>query len=678
MNVRGGMVLKRAPFVRILPALMAGILIQWYGQAHPLVWIILLIAFTFIACCFFFIPFFRRYKYSIPGGVAILIIFLSLGALLCHHHDIRKNKNWFGKNYNDTVVCLAMIEEPPVKKIRSYKAIASIDGGKIIIYSDTLPGYGSRIAFRKTLQPIRNAGNPGGFDYSRYALFKGITHQVYLKRSEYVILTSQNGSLLKNTIYKARSGVLDILRTNIPGKKELGLAEALLIGYKDDLDPELVQTYSNTGVVHIIAISGMHLGLIYWILLVLVKPFKRFRWLRTVVIIAGLWAFSLLAGAQPSVLRSALMFSFIALGENFGRKNSVFNSLAASAFLLLCMNPFLLWDAGFQLSYAAVLSIVLFMRPIYNWFYIKNKLLDFCWKLNAVTIAAQVLTIPLTIYHFHQFPTLFLLSNFLAVPLSSIIVLGEIFLCTVSFLPSLALLAGKLISFLTLVMNKYVEQIETFPASRWGGLQITFLQSILLFIFIAGFSYWLIERSRQSLQWAVLSITGFLLLRSISFIQCSRQEKIIIYNIPRRKAIDLIEGRKYLFVGDSSLNTDKAAQNFCFIPSRTLYRVKEERRFPGLFKQDVFIHFNGKHIVCLDKPVSTESTFNPTAIDLLVLSSRTDISIKKYYESHLLRQVVIDATVQPRKSDRIKKECDSLHIPCHDVATQGAFVMNWR
>src|SRR5262249_36907228 len=152
----------------------------------------------------------------------------------------------------------------------------------------------------------------------------------------------------------------------------------------------------------------------------------------------GLWLFSLLAGAQASVLRSAVMFTCIVLGKNFSRSSSIYNTLAVSAFILLCYDPFWLWDVGFQLSYAAVLSIVIFVKPIYNWFYIRNKILDFIWKLNAVSIAAQLLTTPLSLYHFHQFPNYFLLSNFAVVPLSSIVVLGEIFLCSTLFFPVLA------------------------------------------------------------------------------------------------------------------------------------------------------------------------------------------------------------------------------------------------
>jgi competence protein ComEC len=185
-----------------------------------------------------------------------------------------------------------------------------------------------------------------------------------------------------------------------------------------------------------------------------------------VIIISGLWLFSLLAGAQASVLRSAVMFTCIVLGKNFLRSSSIYNTLAVSAFMLLCYDPFWFWDVGFQLSYAAVLSIVIFVKPIYNWFYIRNKILDFIWKLNAVSIAAQLLTTPFSLYHFHQFPSFFLLSNFAVVPLSSIVVLGEIFLCSTFFFPFVASISGKLLSKFIWIMNSYIERIEALPYGK--------------------------------------------------------------------------------------------------------------------------------------------------------------------------------------------------------------------
>lgn len=697
---------KKAPFVRFLLPLIAGIFLQWEFQFPVLIWWYVLSICVTGLIIFFFIPFLKRFRLSLLSGIIIGILFLAIGALLVWHKDIRHNKQWLGNFYKENQTLVATLDEPPVEKTKSVKADATVnalidDGkkipvkGKIIIYfkndsSLQQLAYGSQIIFNRPLQEIKNSGNPGGFDYKRYSLFQDITYQVYLKPDEFSVLNEKNArpddpvgreNWLDKFLFSTREKVVGIIRKNIPGEKEQGLAEALLIGYKNDLDRTLVQSYTNTGVVHIIAISGMHLALVYWLLLRIFKPLKKrknIKWLRPVLIIAGLWLFSLLAGAQASVLRSAVMFTCIVIGENLTKKTSIFNTLALSAFILLCYDPFWLWDVGFQLSYAAVLSIVIFMQPIYHLFYIRNKILDFIWKLNAVTIAAQILTVPLSMYHFHQFPNYFLLTNFVAVPLSSIIVLGEIFLCVVSFIPFIAIIAGKILTWLIWLMNSYIERIESLPFSLWDGLQISLPQTALLIIAVAGFSFWLMEKIKTGFKVGMIALLGFVLLRSISFTRSGQQQKIIVYNVPQRQAIDIIDGRKYFFIGDSDLLADDFVRNFHLKPSRILNRIEPSPQLDDLWQQDKFLVYHSKKIMLLDESISFTASPNKTDIDLLVFSKNPNIYIKKLADNFNIRQVVFDGSVPSWKVNHWKKDCDSMHIPYHDVNEKGAFVMSFN
>ena len=682
---------------------MAGIVVQWHFQINITSWwIILLIAFILVIS-FSFLPFFNRYRFAFLTGLFVSLLFFSAGAMLAWQKDIRNNNDWLGNFYKDQDILVVTLDEPPVEKTKSVKANATVSyllrneriipvKGKVILYfkkelsagqadSSLQLIYGSQILFKKALQEIKNSGNPGGFDYKRYSLFQGITHQVYLKPEDFKVLEGKKENQFRKFIYTSRERVLNILRKNIPGDRELGLAEALLIGYKDDLEQSLVQSYTNTGVVHIIAISGLHLGLIYWLLALLLKPLqkrRKIRWLRPVLIITGLWLFSLLAGAQPSILRSALMFTCIVLGESLSKKTSIYNTMAVSAFILLCINPYWLWDVGFQLSYTAVLSIIIFMKPIYNWFYIKNKLLDFLWKLNAVTLAAQILTVPLSIYHFHQFPNLFIFTNFLAVPLSSAILLGEIFLCVISFIPAIGLLVGQLLSWLIWVMNTYIERIEVIPFSLWDGLQISILQAVLLILFAAGISYWLMEKSTKGLKYGLIALLSFAVLRSYSFIQTNRQQKIIVYNVPQKRAIDFVNGRNYFFVGDSDLLTNDFARNFHLKPSRVLYRVKSAAALDNFSVYKNYLTCFNKNILLLDKTVSFLPQDIKPIIDLLVISKNPKIYMQELAGSLNIKQVVFDGSVPAWKTNYWKKDCDSLLIPWHDVTSKGAFVMNLR
>jgi len=372
------------------------------------------------------------------------------------------------------------------------------------------------------------------------------------------------------------------------------------------------------------------------------------------------------------------MFTCIVLGDSFARKSSIYNTLALSALLLLCINPYWLWDVGFQLSYAAVLSIVIFMQPIYQWFYIKNKTLDFIWKLNAVTIAAQILTMPMGIYHFHQFPNYFLLTNFLAVPLSSLIVLGEIFLCVVSFFQIIASFIGKILHWLIWIMNSCIERIEMLPFSLWDGLQISILQVILLLTVATGFGSWLMEKSKPGLKYALTALFGFVVLRTVSFIQANNRQQLIVYNVPQKTAIDFIDGRKYFFVGDSDLMADDFIRNFHIKPSRTLHRIEPAVSFENFWLKENMVIYNNKKILTINETKYFLPLENKIPIDLLLVSGNPKLYFTQLAKTFSVKQVVFDGSCSSWKIDYWKKDCDSLHIPYHDVSEKGAFVMSLR
>lgn len=689
---------KRAPFIRLLIPFMVGIWLQECFH-FPSSVVLLIALFAFLALALFFIlPFFSRYRLSYIAGILASILLLAGGSWLTYKNDIRQSARWFGHSHKDSGFLLVKLQEPLVEKARSFKAEAAVEGlisqagntpatGSIILYfqKDSLLqlSCGAQLIIKKQLQEIRNTGNPGSFDYRRYCFFQGITHQVFLTKKDFILLKDKDPGWWIARIYSLRERILRILRDYIPGPQALGLAEALLIGYKDDLDKSLVQSYSSTGVVHIIAISGLHLGLIYWLLVRLFHPLKKqkkLKWLSPLLVIAGLWLFSLLAGAQPSVLRSALMFSVIVIAESIERKTSIYNSLALSAFVLLCYNPYWLWDAGFQLSYAAVISIVVFMRPVYHLLYIKNKWLDAIWKLNAVTLAAQVLTIPFTVYHFHQFPSYFLLANFLAVPLSSAILMGEILLCCLAFLPALAALLGKMLAWLITVMNSSVQIIEGLPFSVWNGMQVSVAQAAWLLLAIAGIAWWWTGKSVTGLKVGLMAILAFTILRSDSLIRAEGQQKIMVYNVPQKNAIDVIEGRHYVFTGDTSLEKDEFTRNFHLSPARTAFRASHTEKLDQLVRSGNFISWKNKRILLLDQTTSLLlSPQHPkTTIDLLILSGNTRYKLDDLLACMQITQVIFSGSVSGRKITQWKKDCDRLCIPWHDVTTNGAFAMNLR
>jgi competence protein ComEC len=677
---------KGAPFVRLVFALSSGIIAQWYLQFSSLYLLPAIISLALLLVVYSFLSTNVKFRLRILSGIMIHLIVVLCGALLLWYHDIRNNRHWIGHG-GEANAWIMTLEEPLTGKPASWKSMASVNfsvqgkklipsAGRVLIYfqKDSSLLYlapGSQIICGKSLQEIRSSGNPGGFDFKRYALFNGITHQVYLTANDFMLL-SKSPAPVKNFIWESRKAIVNILRRYISGSKEAGLAEALLIGYKDDLDKDLVQAYAVTGVVHVIAISGLHLGLIYALLLLLTKPVKKIKHaasIRFFIIVTSLWIFSFIAGAQPSVLRSAVMFSFIALGETMERRGSIFNTLALSAFVLLCYHPSWLWDAGFQLSYSAVTGIMLFFKPLYNLFYCANKLADAIWKANAVTLSAQLLTLPVSLYHFHQFPLLFLFSNLVAVPLSGIILFGTILLCCLAFLPPAAKLCALLVEPCIRLMNQHVEALAHLPFAGWKGLLLSPAQSFLLMLFLLAGGYWLMEKSRTALRIALGSFFLISLIRCWSFHEKENQRSFIVYNLPGTSAIQWIEGRSsVLFQNNATL----AGQLYRFHlePSAIIHRLRSVQTLP--YKTGLFTWRDKK--ICIINSAVSNIPKQPT--DILVLSGKLKLNLPALIEKLSPGIVVVDGSVPAWRSSKYLEECSAHNIPFYDTKEKGAFVVN--
>ena len=686
---------KEAPFIRFIVPFIAGIVVKWYVRVS-LMEIFILGCLSLLILSFMSLPkAATQFSLRLLNGAALNTMLFTTGMWITHYRAITVDPSWIGLHLTANQLIYGVVEEELSEKERSYKAIIALksitDGKKVIpvkgsviayFQKDTtlhLPGYGSQIIFKKELVRIQNTGNPGAFDYQRYCAFQDIYHQVFLRTGDYTIPSENKENRIKKVLFSLRKATLAAFHRYIPGNKESGLAEALLIGYKDDLDKDLVLSYSHTGVVHIIAISGMQLALIYGLLSVVFRPFKNIRmikWLKPLVVIIVLWLFSLMSGASPSVIRAAVMFTCIVVGERFSKRISIYNNLAASAFLLLCYDPFWLWDTGFQLSYGAVLSIVIFMKPIYNLLILQNKLLDLAWELASVSIAAQVLTTPMSIYYFHQFPNYFLLTNMVAVPLSTIVLFGELLLLGLLFFPFLAHIVGSALSWLIRLMNNSIGYFEHLPFSLWTDLSLSIAQVFLLYIFISGLSIGLMLKKKWSLNAALFAMLSFSIIRSISFWNANRQEKMIIYNVPRRQAIDFILGRKYVFKGNLSLPADASVEQFYLAPCRIMLRLSPANSILSLTHGNILFYFGTKRVLIIDQSVSILKPPSQIKVDVIVLSKNSQVHIQSLAASFDCKLWIFDSSNTPFKMKLWKSECAELGLSCYAVVDKGAFVMN--
>jgi competence protein ComEC len=687
---------KQSPFIRLLVPVIAGILLEWYLKIPLIVIIAEAVCFTAALFLFKFLPIGVRFKWQPLQGVCLNLLLASFGLFITWQKDIRHYKNWFGNYYQNNCQLIIRIDEPIIEKEKSYKANGYIESiiihdttiackGKLLLYfskdsSARQLHYGDVICINKNLQRIKNAGNPGEFDYEQYAIFQQTLYNVFLKKQDWVLLDKKEANPFKQFVFSTRQHILSILQKNVSADKSItGVAEALLLGYTNDLDKETVQAYTNTGVVHIIALSGMHLGLLYLILVWIFNriPFiKKSKFAKVIGILICIWFFAFLTGASASVFRSAIVFSCIIIGNGFNKKSPVYNSLAASAFILLCYDPYFLWDVGFQLSYLAVLSIVIFQQPIYHWFYIENKWLDKLWRFMALTIAAQILTLPICIYYFHQFPLLFLLTNLAAIPLSTTILMTEIVLMFVWWIPYLNIYTGKIIFSLTWLLNQCIFKINSLPFVVINDLSISLLSTCLLYFFLLFIYKWLINKNKQMLYFSFASIFFLLILLEYDTWITSRQSQLIVYNIPQHQSIDFVNGNLYQFVGDSALLANAQLQDFHCKPARILLKLKKSDTLPSLVIADNFYQLKDKRILLVDKPIDFTMGSQKINVDIIVLSKSPKLSIAQLASIFNCKEYVFDASNSLWKIDKWKKDCEELLLHYYSVPDQGAFVFD--
>ena len=678
---------KQMPFIRLLLPLITGILLQYYFSFS---FKSLAVVGTVALICimvFRFLPVAKKYSLSIVNSFFIFFLKMSLGGLVSFTNNLPNKKNCITNVYSGQPV-LVMLDEPLVVKPKSYKANATIQAvlvnnkwqsvqGKTIIYFkkdgvDTMLDYGSQLIITTTLNAIKNNGNPGGFNYAAYCARNGIYYQCYLTKENYINTNVNKGNSFTKALNNTRASVLKNLRKYIHGKNEVAIGEALLIGYKNDLTNDLSQDYTNAGVVHIIVISGMHIAMIYAVLLFLFRHLRVTRLrkvLQPIVILIVVWGFTLMVGMAPSILRSAVMFTFIIIGDTVGRRTNIYNTLAASAFCMLVYQPNFLWDVGFQLSYAAVLSIILFMKPINKSIYIKNKILALIWQMFAITMAAQILTTPIAMYHFHQFPNLFLFTNFLVVPLSTIILFGEIFLIIIAFIPPLANMAGIILNWLLHTMNSLIQRTASLPYAVTHYIQLHIFQIVLLAGFACSIAAWLMQQNKKYLFAGLSIMVLFFGVRYVDVMQKQPYERLVVYNINKRSAIDVMQNGYFTYYGDT---LDNSSFNINIVPSRTYYRSYNTSLRPSIQKNT--IAFGNKKVLLIDKPVNKTYKGPKIYADIIIITGNPKLYMQDLARVFNCPQYVFDATNTPWKIAYWKKDCDSLHLRSHSVQQQGAFV----
>ena len=685
---------RETPMIRIVLPMLLGIWLVSYQ------WWVLAAAFGFGSLLTVLLLNARKQSFHLRWvpGILLSVVFFSLGYLLAFTYQSRADPTfpppvteegahwWIGKIQR---------LEPTGKRLRAWMQVEAVQDSqqqmtpaahRILAYFEITANSrslqaGEVLLLRGKVRKVRAPLNPQQFNYKAYLAYRGVHHQTFVDAWQRI---DQRPSLL-STAAQLRQYCIGILREHLPTANEFSVGAALVLGYKAELSEAVEEAYANTGAMHVLAVSGLHVGLVQLLLMALLGQLplqgRWWRYARTLLILLGIWGFALITGASPSVLRAATMFSFLAVGQAFERPTNVYNTLAASAFVLLCFNPMLLYHVGFQLSYLAVLGIVYFQPRIYKLWFIENRVGDYLWKLAAVSLAAQIGTLPVSLYYFHQFPLYFLLSGLVVVPAAGLILGSGLLLFALQAVPFAGGLLGQVLYGLIYVVNACIFTIEQLPGSLVGGIWIGMGVVLLLYGILACSI--LAHRTRR-FAWVLAGLLLLVLLAG-SYAwrdwQIVQQRGMTVYHLYKQSAVDQFVGKRFSALQSPGLEAGRLAfaaeQHRWWRGSQLAGRFAvidtvNDASLPVWGKQGFWWMAGQKLFVLSDEQQLRERTAPKQ--DAILLSQGPRISIGRLVAEVPAGLVVADGSNPPWLAERWKAEAAAAGVRFHYTGKAGAWL----
>lgn len=685
--------LRSAPYVRLLLPFILGIV---SGQVIHFPVIVLWISFAVLIAVVILlqiVPVGKNYKFRWLWGVMLTLLIINCGLMAAIPKTMEDNIS--GK---DLVVAGTIIENPKVKessfkiilkinavyegntwKCRQHKVICTLQKKKIpqpVVLNQ-------RIMLRGSWTEIHNFGNPYEFDYSKFMNRNGFFFQAYIDSAHWKL----QGPDLKFSInlwaLQLRDKILSYYKQLNLSPSSFAVISALTVGDKSYLDDEIKSAYINSGTMHILAVSGMHVALLFWLLQLITRPlilWKKGKLLRLFVVLLVIWIYALITGLTPSVVRASVMFSFWMLGDAGNKKVNIYNTLSASALFLLLINPDTIFDVGFQLSYLAVLGIVVFYSDIYHWLYLQNKILKYLWGMIAVSLAAQLFTLPISLYNFHQFPNYFILSNIIALPLSTIILYSSIIALVLAPFKFLWLPLGWVLKILLGAMNNALIWVEHLPFSVTTGIGISGIMALCLFIIVVSARFYIYRK--KSIYLYLVLICSIVCCYNIYVKRKAvlQTRDIIVYNTPGTVVVQLRDGKRSFIISENSgydvdrlikpYNDKLQVEKFHKLFLDSAIAIKNKNLM--IYKN--FIFFNRKRFFVWDKTPDFRRL--PVNIDVLIIAKfkkRDLYLVDKYFKA---KEIIVANKVFRGLAQEIGLHYKEQDIPCTILNTDGAWVLS--
>ncbi len=617
--------LSQIPIVRLVIPLAFGIIFAKYLELEASTNTFLFVFLSFLIFSFFVIKLYKhkfRFRFRWISGFAISGFAFCFGAWLNLSSNEFHQVQHF-KNSKSEYLHVKIIGQPQLKVkgilfqaevLNSIKqnSVSPISGKLLVYLSDTsrIPElyYGEELIIPAKYSLISKPLNPYQFDYKTYMANKQIFHQAYVNGWECKLLNRNSGNSLIYQSMKLRDFCILIYKKYLLSPESVSLASTLVLGYRSDLSEEVVQAYQNTGTTHVLSVSGLHVGIIFVMLNFLLSFLDKIKYgkiLKTIILIFAVWFYAIISGLSPAVNRAAVMLSFIILGLATKRSANVFNNISISALFLLIYDSNYLFDVGFQLSYIALSGIIYFQPKLQKLYTPTHFIVRSVWVLITVSIAAQIVTFPLSVYYFHQFPNYFLLSNLIVIPLATLVLYAGVFILFLNPFPIIATKMGFVLHYIIEFMNTSLAFIGNLPGSVDRALWFSTSQFFLLCISIILLISFMETRKNKYLLRILFSLLLIFGLGVYDKISNSIQKKIIFNSTDKGMLITYLDGEKSCLIANNDISQKEL--NFSTANIFNKYGIDypeiltKDTITNYLIKSSNYLQINNLSIFCLNK-----------------------------------------------------------------------------
>ena len=543
---------------------------------------------------------------------------------------------------------------------------------------------GDELLISARISPPLNNRNFDEFDYARFLMRKGISGTGYVASGKWTKQDGMNNLDLKSIASSCRRKMISLYQKLGFSGDELAVLSALTIGDKTELSDSVRESYSVAGASHILALSGLHIGLLYTLLFFILKPIARRgnigRVIRSVLLLLILlWAFAFFTGLSPSVVRSVSMFSILAMADMVGRQPLSLNTLAAAAWLMLFCNPAWLFDVGFQLSFLAVASILLIQKPIYHLITVKGRIGKYIWGLISVSVAAQIGTAPLVMFYFSRFSVHFLLTNLVVIPFITIILYAAVIMLLLTPLSWLQIVVAEGVKKLLEGLNFFVRWVEQLPYASIDGIWL--YQSEILGIYIVGFllTYYFMNRRYRNLLICLFTILLLGTYHATLYWLDRPRTSLVFYNVRGCPAVHCIEsdGRSWINYVDTIPNEKRLkrmAANYWkhhhLLPPK---EITGDCRYMELNRQQQIISYHGCHICVInDNHWRNKTTVSPLYIQYLYLCKGYDGHLEELTRIFSFSYVILDASLSEYRRHLLESECKQSGLRFISLSDEGS------